>query len=170
MFVYVVTQKNGRTHNVLLDEDIGKTICVSNTKKAFYFYVQHQDKLVGLARYIMRDQLADDDCVDHKDWDPSNNLKENLRVVTREQNNWNVKRRSHNTTGLIGVHKYPPRRTNLKPYFAKIKQWGRQHHLGSFDTAEEASIAYDMACHNCRGEFAVLNNPANVFKNAVHIR
>ena len=40
-------------------------------------------------------------------------------------------------TGLIGVFK------NGKKYGAQIRYGGTQHHLGSFDTKEQAGIAYD---------------------------
>jgi hypothetical protein len=38
---------------------------------------------------------------------------------------------------LIGVYK------SGKKYFAKSKYGGTQHHLGTFDTKEQAGIAYD---------------------------
>jgi hypothetical protein len=41
------------------------------------------------------------------------------------------------TTGLIGVYKI------RKKYFAKIEYCGTKHHLGTFDTKEQAGIAYD---------------------------
>jgi serine protease inhibitor ecotin len=41
------------------------------------------------------------------------------------------------TTGLIGVS------TNGKKYKAAIKYGGTKHHLGTFDTKEQAGIAYD---------------------------
>ena len=41
------------------------------------------------------------------------------------------------TTGLIGVSK------NRKKYRAQIQYGGKQHTFGSFDTKEQAGIAYD---------------------------
>jgi len=40
-------------------------------------------------------------------------------------------------TGLIGVRK------NRKKYIAEITYGGTKHHLGTFDTKEQAGIAYD---------------------------
>jgi len=40
-------------------------------------------------------------------------------------------------TGLIGVNKY------RKKYQARITYGGTEHHLGTFDTKEQAGIAYD---------------------------
>ena len=48
------------------------------------------------------------------------------------------KRGNHNRkTGLIGVSK------NGKRYQAYIRYGGKQHNLGSFDTKEQAGMAYD---------------------------
>ena len=41
------------------------------------------------------------------------------------------------TTGLIGVYK------DKKKYHAKIRYGGTQHNLGTFDTKEQAGMAYD---------------------------
>ena len=41
------------------------------------------------------------------------------------------------TTGLIGVYK------DKKKYQAKIRYGGTQHNLGTFDTKEQAGMAYD---------------------------
>ncbi len=171
VFVYSVTQRNGAQHQVLLDDDspaIAKTICASKVKKTFYFYLQHNGRLTGLARFLMEDKLVkSNDCVDHIDRDTSNNQLSNLRIVSRQQNNCNVGKRSSNTIGMIGVVKN--RKKNQKPFYAKITQCGQQHHLGAYNTCEEAAAAYDRACYNIRGDLAVLNNVDNIFKNRLNI-
>ena len=53
------------------------------------------------------------------------------------------KRGNHNqTTGLIGVYK------SKKKYQVAIYYGGKQHNLGSFDTKEQAGIAYDRFAIN----------------------
>lgn len=42
--------------------------------------------------------------IDHVDGNPSNNLIENLREVTSSENSMNMKRHSHNTSGVNGVY------------------------------------------------------------------
>ena len=75
----------------------------------------------------------DDDDDDHED-DDDDDHDESLQVEEPVQE----KRGNHNQkTGLIGVHK------NGKKYRALIRYDGTQHYIGSFDTKEQAGIAYD---------------------------
>ena len=128
MYEYIVFRKSGRRHTIQLDDDSParwKSICANDSKKATYFYVQQEGKLVGLARYVK--QASANMHVVHIDRNPANNQKANLRLVTQQQNNFNVGLRCHNTTGLINVHRYPSNGKNLKPFFAKIVQGKLQH-------------------------------------------
>jgi hypothetical protein len=87
--------------------------------------------------------------IDHKNRDPSDNRIANLREATSLQNKYNGKKRSNNTSGFIGVC-----------YYKAYDKWTAAHttngvsvFLGYFDTAEEASAAYQVAIV-VRGEFA----------------
>ena len=99
--------------------------------------VQHYSH--RLAWLYMTGELTND--VDHKDRDPSNNQFSNLRVVTKSQNQHNRVKQCNNTSGYKGVI-----------YFKRTGRWraniwvnDENHYLGYFDTAEEASIAYQNA-------------------------
>jgi hypothetical protein len=95
--------------------------------------------------------------VDHINGNPLDNRKCNLRVCTHQENMWNRKTPKTNTTGYKGVCK--PKRYGR--YVAGIRVDGRQKHLGCFDTALEAAMAYDSAARFYRGEFARINFPTD---------
>lgn len=86
--------------------------------------------------------------IDHKDNDPWNNRRLNLRPSTRSQNNQNRRMPSHNTTGYKGVSYRNGR------YTSKITSNKVDVYLGCFDTAEEAHKAYCERANVLHGEFA----------------
>lgn len=81
--------------------------------------------------------------IDHINGDPLDNSIGNLRDVTPQQNQKNCFRRVDNKSGVTGVSRAPRNRG----WVAKIRVDGRQVHLGTFDTIEEAASARAMANH-----------------------
>lgn len=78
--------------------------------------------------------------VDHIDRNKLNNTLSNLRVVSKQVNEWNRDRYENNTSGYTGVRF---KRDNSKnPYQAIIKVNGKTLCLGSYPTPELAYIAY----------------------------
>lgn len=70
----------------------------------------------------------------------SDNRWANLRMVSRSVNNQNQRRaRKDNKSGLLGV------RPNRARWAASIFVYGKKHHLGTYDTAEEAHAVYIKA-------------------------
>lgn len=95
-----------------------------------------KQKSVLLHRWI--NKLSDSNIeVDHYDNNPLNNLNENLRLVTKEQNLQNRTIQQNNTSGYRGVsfHK------GKNKWQASVKKNGKQKYLGLFITAEEANEA-----------------------------
>lgn len=90
--------------------------------------------------------------VDHINMDTRDNRIENLRECTCATNQYNVRKRSHNTSGYKGVvyHKYC---TN-KPWFAKIVVNGKVVSLGYYPTPEMAAEAYAKGAIKYAGAFA----------------
>lgn len=77
--------------------------------------------------------------IDHINGLRNDNRLTNLRVVTRGENNQNVRSaRSDNRQGLLGVSVH--RRSGL--FNARIKVAGVSHSIGYFKTALEAHAAY----------------------------
>lgn len=85
--------------------------------------------------------------VDHADGDGLNCVRENLRLATITENNWN--QRCYGASGLRGVQQ---RGARWRARFGDV-------HLGTFDTAEQAALAYDTAALAEYGSFAWLNFP-----------
>jgi hypothetical protein len=74
--------------------------------------------------------------VDHKDLDGLNNKRHNLRIITQSQN--------------VANGRDKPRRSPYKGVIKRGERWYAfarymyiQHHLGVYDTAEEAAQSYD---------------------------
>lgn len=93
--------------------------------------------------------------VDHRDRNPLNNTRGNLRICTRSQNGVNRPKYGTCTSRFKGV--YLVRSTGR--WSAKVSYQGRLHHLGTFDTEVEAAKAYDQKMVSLYGEFARLNFP-----------
>ena len=83
------------------------------------------------------------DKLDHEDRNRSNNCISNLRPATQKQNCENKGHSVNNTSGFRGVswHKATSK------WSAQIKHNYNRIHLGLFDTAEDASAAYEAAAN-----------------------
>lgn len=85
--------------------------------------------------------------IDHKNGITDNNKWMNLREAKHVQNAKNRKLNINSSTGLKGVHK------RGEKYRSKISFNGKQICLGTFDTKEEASMAYAKASEFYFGKF-----------------
>lgn len=74
---------------------------------------------------------------DHVDRDGFNNQRDNLRVLTKSENNHNTRIRKDNVTGIRGVSFY----AKYGKYRARISKNGSAHFLGYFNTVIEAETA-----------------------------
>jgi hypothetical protein len=85
--------------------------------------------------------------IDHIDGNRHNNKIGNLRLATKQQNQFNRKFNRNNSSGYRGV--YPAG----KKWMAAIRLNGHLHHLGRFNSAELASSAWQKAASTAHGEF-----------------
>ena len=79
--------------------------------------------------------------VDHRDHDRTHNWLSNLRLATRVQNMYNVRRQGY----------YYEKSRNKYRVMMKID--GKSTHVGRFDSAEEAERTYREKAVELRGEF-----------------
>jgi hypothetical protein len=91
------------------------------------------------------------DQVDHRNLQRNDDRWDNLRAADNSENNANRGAQSNNrSSGIRGVNFDKPTRK----WRARTKVRGIQHHLGLFDTPEEAAEAYAEAAQRLRGAFA----------------
>lgn len=80
--------------------------------------------------------------IDHINGKRLDNRIENLRDVTRQQNSWNLQKAKRNSkSGYLGVDWKAER----NKWRAQIRIDGKKKLIGYFNTAEEASAAYQHA-------------------------
>lgn len=87
--------------------------------------------------------------IDHINGDRGDNRVENLRLATRKQNV--MCRKSTNKNNILGVRGVSASKGSFRSF---IDVDGKQTHLGTFRTIEEASAAYEAARELYFGEFA----------------
>jgi len=96
--------------------------------------------------------------VDHIDGDTFNNTRSNLRVVTMQQNNCNVRRVSGGTSKYRGVSKIAGQK---KPWRVCLNSDKKNIYYGVFETEDEAALAYNEKAFELRGEYAYQNKIIN---------
>jgi hypothetical protein len=104
-----------------------------------------------MSRVLGRELLSLEE-VDHKDLDSLNNRRENLRLATHTQNQWNKRKNKNNTSGYKGV----TFDKQTGKWRAKIQIGKVIEHLGRFSSIEEANSTYIEAAKRLHGEFAPL--------------
>lgn len=95
--------------------------------------------------------------IDHINRDTIDNRLENLRVVSRSENNMNRKRSASSGFKGVCLHKA----SGLWTANTKVK--GVPVHLGYYKTAEEAGRAYDKFVEDTYGDVALTNEKLGGF-------
>ena len=104
---------------------------------------------VALHRYILGLAHNNGLVVDHINGDTFDNRKCNLRICTSAENSKNARTPITNTSGYKGVSY----RRHTNRYISRIRVNNEGIYLGSFDTPEEAYVAYCNASKKYHGEF-----------------
>lgn len=114
----------------------------SNVEKRAYIH-----RLMAIA-FIPNDNPLNT-CIDHIDGNPSNNCLKNLRWCTQQQNVFNTKIPTTNTSGYKGVIWDKSR----NKWCASIEFNGKRINLGRFETIEEARDVRQAKARELFGEF-----------------
>lgn len=93
--------------------------------------------------------------VDHKNGNSLDNRRENLRLATRSQNIANTRKSTSSKSPFKGIYFHKAKQR----WHASAKFQGKPIHIGYFDSAVDAAIAYDNCARLIHGEFARLNFP-----------
>jgi len=119
-------------------------------RNTYYAEQKKRVKFRHLHRFIMNTPA--DMQVDHKDGNGLNCQKYNMRNCTATENSQNQVHRKPNKTGYTGVHC----RAKNK-YYSCIRYKTILYHLGVFNTAEKAAVAYNTKAKELYGEYAKQN-------------
>jgi hypothetical protein len=91
--------------------------------------------------------------VDHVQHDGLDNRKENLRIVTFQQNHWNRKGQRNSSSNYKGVSL----QKTSKKWMSQLWTNGKRIYIGSFSCEHEAALAYNKKAVELWGESALLN-------------
>jgi len=97
---------------------------------------------------------SEEDTVDHANQDKLDNRKKNIRVGTQAKNTFNTSGRLRRKGKYKGIIQQKSGR-----WYARINAYKETYYLGTYDTQEEAALAYDKAAKELHGEWACLNFP-----------
>jgi hypothetical protein len=117
-------------------------------------YAQTGSYIKGKQRIILMHWLVRGKFSDHINGDGLDNRKENLRLVTHQQNCWNSRKKKNTRFKYKGITKERNGRFGAKLSYNKVSI-----RLGTFDSILEAALAYDKGAKKYFGEFACLNFP-----------
>lgn len=138
-----------RGHSLHLSRYAGKK--AGNLGVCGYVQVRYKGELLYAHRVVWtmhHGDIPDGYEIDHINNKRDDNRIENLRLVTSQQNKFNMSKPRNNTSGYKGVSLYK----GTGRYAAHIKVNGKKVHLGYFSTAEIAHEAYKEASLKYHGD------------------
>ena len=150
--MFIFNKSKEKVGETLVDEELFHSLQMFSWSFS-HGYVQGtvNNKDIALSRYIMN--YTGKDIVDHINNNPLDNRKENLRIITRQQNVMNQSVQLNKTSKFIGVTWDKER----KKWSASLQINSVRKHLGRFTDEIEAAKARDQATIQYFGEFGNLN-------------
>ena len=126
------------------------------------------------SKIVCMHQLIGCNRYDHKDRNPLNNCKDNLRPATYQENGRNSKMQTNNTSGIIGVSWH----SGKEKWCAYIHFNNQKKYLGDFINKNDAIVARLEAEAKYYGEFApqrhlfeeygIINNGQHFIQNGIN--
>ena len=114
-----------------------------------YAVANIKGKVVKINRYILGLDNCAGKIVDHINRNKLDNRKVNLRYCTSKDNARNTSVSKSSKTQVLGV-----RKTKYGKYNVRIVADRKEHHIGNFETIEEAMLARQKAEIKYHGRFA----------------
>lgn len=154
----LIVPRKGIDYRVLVDDEDYPflkrfTWHIYPRRKVFYcctvMRFDGRSKLVGIGRLIMGMPYL---YVDHRNRNPLDNQKKNLRLCSASENAMNSKKAKTNKYGYRGVGK-----ARTGNFFCNINANGKRLKFGGFKTAEEAARKYDEISKELHGDFGIRN-------------
>jgi len=108
-------------------------------------YVRNVKSKISLHELIMKKRVGYE--IDHIDRNPLNNKNNNLRMVTRSQNNMNRSIQKNNISGIVGIGWYYNR------WVTSIKRNNKSIYLGRFKNLKDAISVRQKAEKEYFGEY-----------------
>ena len=114
-----------------------------------YAVANIRGKVVKINRYILGLDNCNGKIVDHINRNKLDNRKVNLRFCTQKENARNMTVAKNSKTQVLGV-----RKTKHGKYNVRIVADRKEHHIGNFETIEDAIVARQKAEIKYHGRFA----------------
>ncbi|PAD91652.1 HNH endonuclease [Shouchella clausii] len=141
----------------MVDEEDYKYLSQFNWKLSNRGYAARNINRKGEQSTILMHRLIMDNpkgmVVEHKDRNPLNNQKSNLRICTQADNTRNVALSKTNTSGYKGVTWHKRR----NKWQVNIRYDGKMRYLGLYDNKHIAARVYNLWAKDIFGDFAWLN-------------
>lgn len=138
-----------KRHPNLVNKEAG-CLTISRAKK-YYWVIQIDGKKYKRSHLVFYfvNGFWPKPCIDHINGDSTDDRPENLRQATFTENAWNHKKRTRKIKLPMGV-----RNLASGKFQARISYCGKQIHLGSFHSSDEASTVYQLKRKKLYGQFA----------------
>ena len=163
----LVSRVNRKTHKILfsryciLDNEDYERVKLKkwliNGEGYVCTWINKGTKILRLHNYILNHTPSKNSMIDHINHNKLDNRKDNLRIVTHQQNMWNRQKNINKTISKYKGVSYIKQEHRIKRWVAYLFLNKKRITIGRFLTEKEAALAYDNKAKEIFGEYAKLN-------------